>query len=218
MNATSSLRRTLVALVAASTLIVLATPNRALAQALPPSDQLLITDLGVPIYNQQIFETAAAPETSLTWSPGTAPLAPINAAAVPGASIVLLTEPANEVPDPGETIISIVDKNGTVQIVSDAVISTIGNQVQAPFQVSLVSDGDPDLPAIVQFLQSSGAPWTPLPETGLLQDLTPFLIPSQFPWTVGVRSDVNVPEPSTFIMASLGIVTILGYRIRRRFV
>jgi hypothetical protein len=207
-------KNNLIVLMTVNTAAVILCSQFARADLIPESDELRITDIGVQIYDQLIFETPAAPETSLTWSPGAA-LPPINAAQVPGAQIVLLTEPANEVPDPGETLISIQGPNGNVYFVSDAVISTIGS-TQAPFQVSLVSDGDPDLQGIVNFLQASGAPWTPVPETGGLQDLTSFLVPTQFPWTVQVRSDVNVPEPSTFVMLGLGIASLFAYRRRKR--
>ena len=88
--------------------------------------------------------------------------------------------------------------------------------LRAKFQVSLVSDGDPDLLKIVQFLQASGVAWTPLPETGLLQDLTPFLVPTTFPWTVGVRSDINVPEPSTLALAAVAVAGLAAWGRRRR--
>jgi hypothetical protein len=180
------------------------------------SDELRITDLGVQIFDQFIPEgPATAPEISLTWSPGPA-LPPLNAAQVPGAFFVVLTEPANEVPDPGEIQIPISGPAGTA-FVSDVVISTIGNQVQQPFQVSLVSDGDPDLPAIVQFLLSTGTPFNAIPETGALQDLTPMLVPPAFPWTVQVASDVNVPEPSTLALGIAGLAGLGFVTLRRKF-
>ncbi|HVU90482.1 MAG TPA: PEP-CTERM sorting domain-containing protein [Pirellulales bacterium] len=183
-----------------------------------PSDELLITDLGVPIFDQLIAESGpGAVENSLTWSPGAvAPLPPVAAATVPGASIVILTEPANEPLDPGEIPITIIDKATGAQLtVSDVVISTLANQVQAPLQVTLVSDGDPELQQIIAGMQANGTPFTPLVETGQMQNLTPFLVPTQFPWTVGVRSDVNTPEPSTIVLAALGGFALFAWRRRR---
>ncbi len=109
--------------------------SNAYGQNAVPSDELLITDLGVPIFDQLIAEPGpGAVETSLTWAPAAvAPLPPLVAATVPGASIVILTEPANEPLDPGEIPITIVDKaTGATLTVSDVVISTLSNQVQAP--------------------------------------------------------------------------------------
>lgn len=187
----------------------------AFGQSTQFSDELLITDIGVPIYDQIIAEPGpGAVENSLTWSlPAVAPLPPVVAATVPGASIVILTEPANEPLDPGEIPITIIDKATGAQLtVSDVVISTIGNQVQAPFQVTLVSDGDPDLQQIINGMQANGTPFTWQVETGLMQDLTQQLIPPQFPWTVGVRSDVNTPEPSTIVLLALAGLSLFAWR------
>jgi hypothetical protein len=196
-----------------ASLITLSTINNAQAgQVL--SDELLITDIGVPIFDQFIPEGTGA-ETSLTWGPGAPLLPPLAAVQVPGALVVVLTEPAGEVPDPGEIQIPISGPLGTF-IVSDVVISTIGNQVQQPFQVSLVSDGDPDLANIVQFLQASGTAWTPVVETGLLQNLTQLLVPTAFPWTVGVASDVSVPEPSTLALCIVGLLGLGLAALRKK--
>jgi PEP-CTERM motif len=197
-----------------ASLITLAIGNKAEADPIL-SDELLITDLGVTIFDQFIPEgPPTAPEASLTWGPGPV-LPPINAAQVPGALFVVLTEPANEVPDPGETLIPIQGPDGTL-FVSDVVISTLGNTAQQPIQVSLVSDGDPDLRAIVDILQATGA-FTALPETGALQDLTQFLVPPGLPWTVGVASDVTVPEPSTLALGIAGLAGLGLPLLRRKF-
>jgi hypothetical protein len=196
-----------------------AAASNAFGQSTQLSDELLITDIGVPIFDQIIAEPGpGAVESSLTWSPGAvaAPLPPVVAATVPGASIVILTEPANEPLDPGEIPITIIDKATGAQLtVSDVVISTIGNQVQAPFQVTLVSDGDPDLQQIIAGMQANGTPFTWQVETGLMQDLTQQLIPPQFPWTVGVRSDVSTPEPSTIVLLALAGLSLFAWRRRR---
>src|ERR1043165_6710447 len=85
-------------LFALSSLAILIAGNKALAQN-TLSDRMLITDpTGLPIFDNVIFEGAAAPiEPPLTFAgppfPVPPPIPPIAAIGIPGVSIVVLAEP-----------------------------------------------------------------------------------------------------------------------------
>ena len=204
-----------------ASLITLAIDNNKAEAAAIPSDELLISDIGgpvpVPIFDFFIPESAPpGAELDLTWVPGTAvpvpiPIPPTAAIMLPGVSIVALLEPPGEPVEPGEVPIPIVLPSGQTAILSDVIISTFGVS-NAPAFVSLLSDGHPDLPGIAGLLPTIPGV-TYLLETGLLQDLTPFLIPPAIPFGVQVASDVSVPEPSTLALgiaglAGLGLLTL----------
>ncbi len=190
------------------------------------SDELVISDIGgaapVPIFDFFIPESSPpGVEPDLTWAPGSAtpvpiPIPPLTAIGLPGVSIVALLEPPGEPLEPGEVPIPVVLPDGQTALLSDVVISTLGI-TSAPAFVSLLSDGHPDLPAIASLLPNlRGAVY--LGETGLLQDLTQYLVPAGIPFGVQVASDVSVPEPSSICLAGCGLIGLIasGYRRRHR--
>jgi PEP-CTERM motif len=214
--------------VAASSLIVLATGTTLIAAPLPLSDELLISVLGAappPLFDAVIAETAGpGTESSALFAPGTGlgPLIPpgglaglIPAGGVPGATFVILTEPAGEPVDPGELPpVMFPGPNGVV--VSDVLVNGLANQAGLPPFIAFVSDNNPDLARIVPLIPP-GSPV--LAETGLLQDLTaligPAVLPGVGPLDVQVRS--TVPEPSSIVML-LGLVGtgLIGLTWHRR--
>jgi hypothetical protein len=188
------------------------------------SDELKISDVGgaVPVPIFDFFLPESAPpgfEPDLTWTPGVAgpvpiPIPPLAAIGLPGAKLVVLLEPPGEVPGPGEVPIPVLLPTGQTAILSDLVISTLGITSAPPF-VSLLSDGHQDLPAIASALP--GIPGVVyLVETGLLQDLTPFLVPPGLPFGVQVASDVTIPEPSSSVLAAFGLIGLVVWRRRKR--
>jgi len=220
MNAKNCGCRTLGVLVVVTSLIILAAGSNAIAQVAPQSDRMLILGPGggPVLFDNLIPEPAPAGlDPTLTFAGGPAPVPPPiplpAAIGLPGAGVVVLTEPVGTPPDPGEIPIVIAGPNGQV-VVSDIVISTLGNvQGVQPF-ITLVSDGGPDLAQLVPLLPG-GTVF--LPETGVLQDLTPFLVPPGNPFgpiTALVQSDI--PEPSSVVLAALGFAGLLAWGWRRR--
>lgn len=186
------------------------------------SDELKISDIGgaapVTIFDFFLAEAPApAGEPDLTWVPGTAvpvpiPVPPLTAIGLPGAKLVVLLEPAGEVPGPGEVPIPVLLPTGQTAILSDLVISTLG-VTSAPQFVSLLSDGHPDLPTIAGILPNiPGVVY--LGETGLLQNLTQSL--GTFPIGVEVASDVTIPEPSSLMLAAIGLIGLFAWSRRKR--
>jgi hypothetical protein len=214
--------RTLGVLVVVTSVIILATGNTVMAGGIvaPQSDEMVISLPGIPpLFDNLLIEPPpTGVEIPLTFAGGPAnvvpPPAPLAAViGLPGTSVVVLTEPVGTVPDPGEVPIIIPGPNRDV-VVSDIVISTIGNQAGAPPFITLVSDGGPDLAQLVPLLPV-GTVF--IEETGLFQDLTGVLAPAGSPFgpiTVLVRSDV--PEPSGIVLAALGLVGAIVWRLRRR--
>jgi hypothetical protein len=189
-----------------------------------PSDELKISDIGgaapVTIFDFFLAEAPApAGEPDLTWAPGTAvpvpiPVPPLTAIGLAGAKLVVLLEPSGEVPEPGEVPIPVLLPTGQTAILSDLVISTLG-VTSAPQFVSLLSDGHPDLPAIASVLPNIPGV-TYLGETGLLQDLTQFLVPAGLPFGVQVASDVTIPEPGSLMLAAIGLIGLFAWSRRKR--
>jgi hypothetical protein len=123
--------------------------------------------------------------------------------------IVILTElPAP--PEPGEPPPIIVP--GTNLYASDVILSTFGNAVLPP-GVTFISDGDQIFAPLVDQIFAAGLPFTPVAETGLLQDISadPGAPPAI---RIEVQSDV-VPEPGTAALFGLGLIA-LGARRRAR--
>jgi len=211
-----------IASVALAALIMNGAPVHAAAI---PSDELKISDIGgaapVTIFDFFLAEGGAtAGEPDLTWVPGSAlpvsppPVPPLSAIGLAGAKLVVLLEPAGEVPGPGEVPIPVLLPTGQTAILSDLVISTLG-VTSAPQFVSLLSDGHPDLPAIAAVLPNiPGVVYRE--ETGLLQDLTQFLVPAGLPFGVQVASDVTVPEPSSLMLAAIGLIGLFAWCRRKR--
>ena len=145
---------------------------------------------------------------------------PLIGTGLPGASYVILLEPAGELPDPGELPSPVwIGPDQLDHFVSDVLVNGLANQAGlAPF-IALISDNNPDLAALVPLL----SPATPfLDETGVLQDLTPLMGPAVLPGfgpvEVQVQSDVSeVPEPGTFALLGFGLLGLgaAGQRGRR---
>jgi hypothetical protein len=136
-------------------------------------------------------------------------------AGIPGASFLILTEPPGEPPDIGELPpVTFSGPNGTV-IVSDLLVSGFANP-NTPF-IAFVSNNNPDLAALVSLIPPT-APVPILPETGLLQDVSAVTAPVFPGFTVQVRSDVDVPEPSSIVIllgfAGVGLIGSIWYRRR----
>ncbi len=229
-----SATRLLAVAVASASLIVLAAGNRLLAQAAPQSDELIISMPGAPgpgpvLQDTVIPETAGAgTQSSALYAPGTglAPLEPPGALAaivppgpIPGASYVILAEPAAEPIDPTELPpVFYAGANGPVRV-SDVLVNGINNQAGLPPFIALVSDNNPDLAFAVAKIPA-GAPI--VLETGGFQDLTALMGPAVFPGIgpidVQVRSDISVPEPSSVVLllgfAGAGLIGLI--RRRRR--
>lgn len=187
-----------------------------LAKAATLSDRLLISDsTGLPIFDNSIPEAPTAGETSLTFNGGPTPVSPppipiSSAITIPGVSLVVLSEPAGETPDPGQPPLVLPGPNGNV-LVSDLVVSTLP-VAGIPGFITLLSDGDPELQQIVPILGTiPGIHF--LVETGQLQDLTTLVAgpnPGQFgPIVVKVQSDV-APEPALALLvgAAAGLVLV----------
>jgi hypothetical protein len=227
MKITFSSARKFGLLVAFSSLIISAASQEAAAQAPALSDELLITGPeGAPVlYDTLLPEGGAAgavgAEGSLTFGPTLPAVTPPGALGpfigAPGATYVILTEEAGFVPDPSELPPPIwIGPDGQQHFVSDVLINGLANQAGLPPFIALVSDNNPDLERVVGLLP----PTTPfLAETGALQNLTPFMgptiLPGFGPVQVQVRSDV--PEPSTFVLFGLAIISLVGFRLRKRF-
>jgi hypothetical protein len=224
MNAKKGAFRALGVLVAVTSLIILAVGSNAIAQIgpAPQSDRMVIlAPGGAPVLFDNLIPEPAPPglEPTLTFAGPPVPVPPPIplpvAIGLPGAGVVVLTEPVGTPPDPGEVpIVTVIPGTNQQVVVSDIVISTLGNnQGVAPF-ITLVSDGGPDLAQLVPLLPL-GTVF--LPETGLLQDLTPFLVPPGNPFgpiTALVQSDI--PEPSSVVLAALGFAGLLAWGWRRR--
>jgi hypothetical protein len=192
------------------------------------SDRMLITGSGgAPVlFDNSIPEGSAPPanpETSLTFSggPAPAPLPPGLPGIIgsPGVSVVVLTEPASEPPDPTEPPVTISTPTGPISV-SDVVISNLGagGTASAPF-ITFVSDGDPLLQQIASILTPATPGVSLSPETGALQDFTAALAPAGNPFgqiTVQVQSDVNVPEPGTLLLLGTGLGGLVAIGARRR--
>jgi hypothetical protein len=126
---------------------------------------------------------------------------------------VIFAEPPREPVDPTALPpVTFLGPNGPV-IVSDLLVSGFTNP-NTPF-ISLVSDNNPDLAAVVSLIPPT-APVPILPETGLLEDVSAFTA-STFPgFKVQVASDVTVPEPSSIIIllgfAGTGLLGLIRQR------
>jgi PEP-CTERM motif len=225
---TRSSTRMLGLAVAVAGLIILTAGSRLVAQAAPQSDELLITGPGgAVLYDTVIPELAGrGSESSALFAPG-AGLPPLIApgglvglippGGVPGATFVVLSEPAGELIDPAELPpLVYVGPNGPV-FVSDVLINGLNNQAGLPPFISLVSDNNPDLASILPLIP----PGSPVVlETGALQDLTalmgPAVLPGVGPLDVQVRS--TVPEPSSIVMllgfAGMGLIGLTWHRRR----
>ena len=183
------------------------------------SDRMLITGTGgAVVFDNSVPEgLPAGGETSLTFTGGPAnvppPVPPLSLIGTPGVSVVVLTEPASEPPDPTEPPLVIPGPTGPISV-SDVVISSLGAGTVPPF-ISLLSDGDPEL----QQLTSLPAGTSILAETGQLQDLAGLLVTgTQFgPIDVQVQSDV-VPEPGTLLLLGSGLAGLAAVGARRRHV
>jgi hypothetical protein len=235
----------LIALLAAIGLTFFAGARNAVAvQILSDSMTIQITG-GPVLFQNVIAEGGApATESSLAWDPSNSGLIPAGGivpagglgagganllAAItpfPGINYVILTEPANEPADPNELPRPIYNGPGGPVVVSDILVNGLNN---AAFQggqfipfILFISDNNPDLNELVNDLNQGvgGVVSGILPETGQLQDLTaligqnfiPGLLP---PVSVVVQSDISTPEPSTFVLAGMGLF-LLGFAARRR--
>jgi PEP-CTERM motif len=232
-STTTCLVRRLCVIVAVSSLMVLASGSHLVAAPIL-SDELLVTAPGgAPVFQDTLIqETAGAGTESSALAtlgppgPGLVTLQPPGALAVlfppgpiPGATYVVLAEPAPEPIDPTELPpVFYAGANGPVRV-SDVLVNGTANQAGLPPFIALVSDNNPDL----AFAVAKIPPGAPIVlETGGLQDLTPLIGPAVFPGigpvAVQVRSDVSVPEPSSLVIL-LGFVGtgLVGFiRHRRR--
>jgi len=233
-TSTRSSTRILGVAVAVSSLIFLAIATQSVqAGPIPPSDQLLISlpGPGAVLFDTLIPETIGpGTQSSAVFAPGAGlpALLPPGALAgliptggVPGATFVILTEPAGEPIDPTELPpVVYPGPNGPV-IVSDVLVNGLANQAGLPPFIALISDNNPDLAAVVGLIPP-GAPVPVLLETGGLQDLTglmgPGVLPGVGPIVVQVRSDVSVPEPSSIVIllgfAGMGLIGLTWHRHR----
>jgi PEP-CTERM motif len=179
------------------------------------SDRMVITGSGgVVLFDNSMPETGTAgTETSLTFTGGPSntlppPVPPLSVIGAGGVSVIVLTEPASEPPDPTEPP---TGPSGPITV-SDVLVSNAG--ATAPQFISLLSDGDPQLVGLTSL--PAGA--VLLPETGLLQDVTSLIspLPTTFgPITVQVQSDV-VPEPGTLLLLGSGLAGLAAVGARRR--
>ena len=199
------------------TLVAVLTAHAATANAAPNQEIFLSDSMIVKSANGTVlfdnFTADALGETTLTFTPGNPnnvlppPLPPATAITVPGANVIVLTEPAGEPPDPTEPPVTI---NGLV--VSDILISTLANPSGAQPFIMLVSDfadlqGITSLPANAVILPE------PLPEAPV--DVTPFLSVGPLgPFNVMIQSDA-VPEPGTFLLFSAGVAGLAAVGTRR---
>jgi MYXO-CTERM domain-containing protein len=213
---------------------VMLASGRMLVAAPISSDEFLVTAPGgAPVILDVFIPEGGGPamEPSAILVPpgvGIGPIVPPGglAAVVPpgpiaGATYVILTEPAGEAPDPAELPPVIYPgPNGPV-VVSDVIVNGINNQAGLPPFISFISDNNPDLALAIAKIPA-GLPVPILPETGGLQDITPFLGPAPiiFPGIgpIQVQVQSTVPEPSTIVMAlafaGMGLIGVI--RRRRR--
>ncbi len=193
--------------IAALSLLVLATGSNPVAAQIPPSDELKISLTGgIGLQDTVIPETTGpGTESSALFAPGlglpqSPPPGALSAALppgpIPGAMYVILAEPPAEPINPTELPpVTYLGPNGPV-VVSDVVVNGVNNQIGLQPFIALVSDNNPDLAFAVAKIPP-GAPI--VAESGALQDLTVLLGQPNFPGggllVVQVRSDVSVPEP-----------------------
>jgi hypothetical protein len=218
--------------VAISNLIVLATVDKSLAAPMSDELQVLRIPTGDSLYDQFIPETlgAGTQPSALFAALGNAPnlvpsggLSGFVPPAVTGANYVILSETPNEPVDPNELPpVVFQGANGPI-VVSDLLINGFrADSAMAPF-IALISDNNPDLALYLAQIPANIP--VIVPETGALQDLTPFIgnnvIPGVGPVQVMVQSDViTVPEPSSILIllgfAGVGLNGIVRHHVGRR--
>jgi len=188
------------------------TANAAPNQPILNSDAMVVlSPNGTVLFNN--FTQDLTGETTLTFTPGNPnnvlppPLPPGTAITVPGANVIVLTEPAGEPPDPTEPPVTISGRT-----VSDILISTLANPSGAQPFLMLVSDFA-DLQQITSLPANAVILQEPLPEAPI--DVTPFLsVGSLGPVNVTILSDA-VPEPGTFLLLSAGLAGLAAVGTRR---
>jgi len=159
------------------------------------SDELLVFP---PSGGSQETQTQEAnPETTATYG----------AAFTPDSTskYVILLE-SNEPPDPTETVISTPFGR-----LSDVVVWN-NNSTTSGIGIEFLSDGNPQIQNVLQFLMPSNPNVSSITENGNFQDVTALLGLTGSGFQVQVASDV-VPEPSTLLLCAGGLI---GIAVRRR--